>query len=134
VSPNSWPTAERRHEEAEEMVGGDFDEFTIGSVKQIPTEKEVCGMCRGEGKSSAYLGSFTQSELTEDFEFRENYMSGFYDKQCTTCHGLRVVDVLVDYEEPIYGFTPEEVAAVNQHIDDECEYRAQCEAERRMGA
>lgn len=53
---------------------------------------EVCPHCRGEGKSSSYLGSFTQDEMDEmGDEFLEEYMAGRYDRPCPECDGRRVV-------------------------------------------
>lgn len=50
----------------------------------------ICEVCEGEGRSSAYLGAFTMSEFEEtfdDFESREDYFAGRYDKPCKACKG-----------------------------------------------
>lgn len=50
----------------------------------------ICPECEGEGRSSAYLGSFTQEEFEETFddaESQEAYFSGAYDKPCKPCRG-----------------------------------------------
>ena len=64
----------------------------------LPTRKEVCDACRGEGKRALGGHAFTSSEWAEacegDDEFQENYMSGRYDSNCEACDGLRVVDVV----------------------------------------
>ena len=62
----------------------------------LPTYWAICDSCRGEGRSSAYLGAFTPEQLAEEGpEFIEDYMSGFYDQDCDHCRGtgkVRIVD------------------------------------------
>jgi hypothetical protein len=96
----------------------------------MPTHKEVCDYCRGEGKSSAYLGSYTQSEMDEQGpEFYEDYMAGAYDQECPECRGLRVVDV-VDEER-----LPEDLRREWQdYVREMYAMDAEIAAERRMGA
>lgn len=101
-----------------------------GEEISLPTKYEVCPQCEGHGTSSAYLGAFTQSEWQEqDEEFRVDYMAGRYDRTCETCKGLRVVEV-VDQGR----LTPEQKKLYEEAVEDERQYRAICEAERRMGA
>lgn len=55
---------------------------------ELPTLWTICGACRGEGKSSAYLGAYTSSEWAEqDDDFREDYMNGAYNRPCDACNG-----------------------------------------------
>jgi len=97
-----------------------------------PTEFVVCWQCRGSGKSSAYLGAFTQSDMAEDPEFFEDYMAGCYDRTCDACGGLRVIEQ-IDIER--FEFEQPEVYALwTEACDEEAAYQRMCEAERRMGA
>jgi hypothetical protein len=77
------------------FIGGpndDEDDQSNWENIGIPAIYEVCPTCRGEGKSSAYLGTFTQDEMDDAGEhFMNDYFAGFYDKTCETCKGLRVV-------------------------------------------
>lgn len=68
-----------------------------GNERELPTKFEVCDQCRGEGKSSAYLGAFSGRRLEEmqaDEEWWEDYVAGRFDRTCETCDGLRVVPVV----------------------------------------
>lgn len=58
---------------------------------------EVCPECEGSGRvlGSAFRGQALEQDLSDDPEFMEGYLSGFYDVQCEECHGLRVVDVSI---------------------------------------
>jgi DnaJ-class molecular chaperone len=50
----------------------------------------ICHKCRGEGKmdNPAFSNGFSSSEwMEEDADFREDYMSGFYDVTCSECKG-----------------------------------------------
>jgi RecJ-like exonuclease len=75
-----------------------FNEDTDQHDIQLPTKWTICGACNGEGKSSAYLGSFTASEFHEAFDDEEAdaYFSGAYDRACEECDGdgkVKIVDV-----------------------------------------
>jgi hypothetical protein len=60
----------------------------------LPHKWEICGHCRGEGKSSAHLGAFSAEQMNEEGpEFIEDYCSGFYDKTCDHCGGSGKVAV-----------------------------------------
>lgn len=62
---------------------------------ELPTCKMVCPKCKGEGKHSSHLGSFTEEDWYEQGEeFREDYLAGKFDKTCELCKGLRVVDTV----------------------------------------
>lgn len=101
-------------------------------MNKLPTRFEVCPSCQGRGKSSAYLGAFSPDELYEEGpEFIEDYFSGFYDRECETCRGLRVIE-MIDRE------TAEQVCPDLLHEHDEeaaidAELRAIERAERRFG-
>jgi hypothetical protein len=58
-----------------------------GEEEILPYRYQICGQCRGHGKSSAYLGAFTGGQMREDPEFFEDYMAGHYDRTCETCGG-----------------------------------------------
>jgi hypothetical protein len=63
----------------------------------FPAKLELCSRCRGEGthtNPSIDGNGITQSEMDELGEdFREDYMRGVYDVQCSVCKGKRVVEV-----------------------------------------
>ena len=59
----------------------------VNKLRHLPGHWEICGDCRGEGKSSAYLGAFTREQMDEDPEFFEDYMEGRYDRPCEECGG-----------------------------------------------
>lgn len=86
-----------REIESSEGLFIEFDDFSAeredGSyeIRRLPAQYVVCDACQGTGKTSEYLGEFTQSEWAEqDEEFRENYMAGYYDRPCEECGGKRV--------------------------------------------
>lgn len=58
-----------------------------GEAVRLPTKWCICSQCHGEGKSSAYLGAFTASEMREDPEWAEDYMAGRFDRTCERCNG-----------------------------------------------
>lgn len=54
----------------------------------VPCHWEICGLCRGNGKHSHDLGAITSSEWEEwDYDERDTYMSGGYDRTCEDCNG-----------------------------------------------
>jgi hypothetical protein len=98
-------------------------------IVTLPYTWEICSHCRGHGKSSAYLGAFTQSEMDEmGPDFREDYMSGGYDKPCDVCDGTGKVPVIDEAR-----CKPDDLARYRKDCEDEEEYQAMCAAERRMG-
>jgi hypothetical protein len=104
--------------------------FDITKTVEIPSGWEICGGCEGHGESSAYLGAYTQSEMAEQgYEFYEDYMSGFYDRQCEPCQGSGKVQTIL-WER----LDPEQDKALGDWCRSECEYNAMRDAERRMGA
>ncbi len=69
-----------------------------GTEKKLPTKWCICGQCRGEGKSSAYLGAYTMDEMDQQGQdFIDDYFSGNYDRICETCKGAGKVQE-VDFE------------------------------------
>jgi hypothetical protein len=95
---------------------------------QPPTTKEVCPSCRGEGKSTRYLGDVTEM-CREDPDFAEDYWRGFYDRTCDECQGRNVIDVPDESRWP-------EVLRIHwkEWEISQAETNAIYEAERRMGA
>jgi hypothetical protein len=100
----------------------------------LPHIWEICGTCRGEGRSSAYLGAITQDEWAEDWDYeeQERYMAGGYDRTCDECGGAGKVKV-VD-EERFQRTHSTEYAKWQTDREEEAAYHRMCEAERRMGA
>jgi len=100
--------------------------------REIPVRFEVCGTCEGKG-THVHPGvdshGLTQSDFDEDPDFREDYFHGKYDVVCNECKGRRVVPV-PDEERA----TAEDIKFVNDKIEADGRYEAECEAERRMGA
>lgn len=86
----------------------------------------VCPDCQGEGtKGPGFV--YTAEEIHEQFapgefeEFAEQMREGVFDEVCSYCRGKRVVEAVVD------GVPAE------QRWREECEYRAERDAEMRMG-
>jgi hypothetical protein len=97
-------------------------------IARIAVERIVCPVCRGRGSSSAYLGDVTEW-LREDPDAVEDYVGGFYDRECDECHGLRVID------EPVEaGSDPADWARLMAWLRDAADHRREIAAERRMGA
>lgn len=107
------------------------EEYPDG-LKPLPTKWEICPHCLGEGKSSAYLGSFTSDEFDERFETLEEqdaYFNGCYDRTCGHCQGTGKVKVL-DESRCI----PEELEEYRRQEYWKRSAEAEAEAERRLGA
>lgn len=69
--------------------GGYCEEKTF----EFPARYEVCHRCRGRGVHDP--DGFSDGFTAEDFEeagpdFKEEYMSSYYDVQCSVCHGQNV--------------------------------------------
>lgn len=101
-----------------------------GSEIELPFKWVICSGCNGHGKSSAYLGAYTRSEMDEAGpEFHDEYMRGGYDRTCDACDGagkVRTVDWL--------KLSAAQKRAWNEQVREERAYRAEVTAERRMGA
>lgn len=86
----------------------------------LPFRWIICSACRGEGKSSAYLGAFTCDDMAAAGpEFQEEYMAGRYDRTCDACGGAGKVKV-ADYSK--------------MSKSARAEYAAQCRAMREVDA
>lgn len=102
---------------------GETDEET-----EVSFVWEVCGTCDGKGSHvnpGVDAHGLSQEDFDEDPDFKEDYFNGAYDVECSECHGRRVTPEPVDEKV---------IEAVNRKRQDEADYRAECEAERRMGA
>lgn len=63
----------------------------------VPSERIVCYDCHGDGTELGHglKGvSFSSEEMNDDPDFSESYFSGEFDQPCSTCNGLRVLDVV----------------------------------------
>lgn len=91
-----------------------------GSEISLPFRWALCSACEGHGKSSAYLGAYTQSEMDEQGpELFDDYMAGRYDRRCDECGGSGKVKIV-------------DMAKLTKAQRDE--YRAQCRADRECAA
>jgi RecJ-like exonuclease len=104
---------------------------------EVPTYKQVCSRCDGEGKHtnpSIDGNGITSSEWAEwDDEDRETYMSGGYDVVCEECHGANVVDVpqfdvMWDKDAKLSDAYK---SAYREQVDADAAYERMCESERR---
>lgn len=107
---------------------------------ELPSKKAVCSRCDGEGTHlTPSIGEhcYSQEEFEESFstdEEQEEYFKrgGIYDVTCEQCHGKRVEDVVDEdacTDEPLKSLLDK----YNEMLDDEYNYRRECEAERRFG-
>jgi hypothetical protein len=100
-----------------------------GSELVLPNKWEICSHCRGEGKSSAYLGAFTRDDLDEQgSEWCEDYFAGRLDCACKHCGGAGKVSV-VDWSK----LTKAQKREWNAQVRAERECRAEERAERMAG-
>jgi len=67
----------------------------------LPSKKEVCSRCNGEGKilhPSIGEHAYTSEEFNDEFddESREHYFTrgGMYDVECPRCEGHNVMDTI----------------------------------------
>ncbi len=98
--------------------------------KQLPHRWEICATCQGEGKSSAYLGAYTADEMAEQGpDFREDFISGAYDRQCDPCEGSGKVAVVDARRCP-----PALLAQYREQQADLADMEADMAAERARGA
>lgn len=107
---------------------------------RFPMRWIICEACEGHGTTTRHIecdgGGFTASEWAEacddDPDFAEDYFSGRYDRPCDYCKGLGRVEVID--EERITSWRDKAVyKAYCEQLEDDRDYRAMCEAERRMG-
>lgn len=106
------------------------NELDEEEVVFFPAKKEICFTCDGEGHHSRHLGDVTEM-IEEDEDFFEAYMAGQYDRVCEGCKGEKIVLVL-DWERAEVSH-PIETERYAESLREDREYRALCEAERRMG-
>jgi len=93
---------------------------------------QTCGSCQGRGKHvnpSVDSHGISAYEFDEDPDFRDDYFSGTYDVTCYECKGERV-SLAIDEKRT----APEALKAAEEFFEGEASHRAECEAERRMGA
>lgn len=99
---------------------------------EVPFTYEVCPTCSGKGSHvnpSVDCNGLTAEDFAEDPDLLENYMEGNYDVSCYECGGNRVVPVMD--EERI---DPAILKRIHKVQEDDADFRAIQEAERRMGA
>lgn len=81
----------------------------------------VCPECEGEGKIGPgfvwTVDQIDQADPDEFWEMQRELREGQYDVRCPYCEGKRVVDA----------------EGWEAKWEDECDYRAEVAAERRMG-
>lgn len=103
---------------------------------EFPAKFEVCGLCDGKGKHvnpSIDSNGITGEEMYElGDDFRDDYMNGFYDVSCYRCKGQNV-EPAID-EGALSKEQKANLKEFEEHQRSEAYYRAECEAERRMGA
>jgi len=101
----------------------------IGHLGQeFPAQFKVCHVCEGTGRHvnpSIDSNGISPEEFAADPDFAAAYFGGVYDVVCNHCGGKRVV------LEPT---TPEGREALDEILISDAQYRAEVEAERRMGA
>lgn len=110
------------------FINSDGDEV----VADFPAEWEICGDCRGDGKT--YLGwaakdqpAFTSQDFYEEGpDFVEDYFAGNYDRECPECRGSGKVLCILRGSGPLWD-------EYEAWVREEAHYQAMVEAERRMG-
>lgn len=103
-----------------------------GDLGSLPARYEVCWTCDGRGKHvnpSVDSHGISAAEFDEDPDFREDYCRGVYDVTCYECGGRRVTLQLDRNACP-----KEALEEIDKRVISESSYRAECAAERRMGA
>jgi hypothetical protein len=102
----------------------DFDD---GDSPWFPAKAEVCGNCRGKGKTvnPAIDGNGLGAEdFAEDPDFKQDYMSGVYDEPCCVCGGRGMT---------LVPASDEGQKAWDDYHRAMAEMQAQYNAERRLG-
>lgn len=80
-----------------------------GNEIVLPVTWGVCPGCDGEGKhvnANIDCNGLTDEDFCDDPDFAEDYHSGRYDVQCTTCHGRTTIktidwDALTDLQRKL---------------------------------
>lgn len=101
---------------------------------RLPAVAVVCDRCNGEGThvNPAIDGhGLTWEEIDElgGDEFMDDYLGGVYDVSCEECNGERII-----WNPDTSRANPDDLKLWEEHLQEEYEYRAMVEAERRMGA
>ena len=94
---------------------------------EIPTVWAICDTCKGEGKSSAYMGVISEEDEQDD-DWMTDYMNGRFDKPCNVCKGLGREAIP---NEAWLDANPSIRDRYEQDLKDEAAYDAECRAERR---
>lgn len=101
----------------------------------LPARYEVCGRCDGKGTHwhESLDNGITEEERERDWDDEgwEWLMRGGMDVECRECKGQRVVPVPLDTVNSVEA--QRALKAYTAWWDDERDYRAMCEMERRMG-
>jgi hypothetical protein len=97
----------------------------------VSAHMEVCDRCNGTGTHDhpAFANGFTRDDDFVDDDFIEDYQAGMFDVTCSECNGRNVVAV-PDWS----AVNPIVQALANYVAAGDRQHRAECEAERRMGA
>ena len=103
-----------------------------GVEREIEVEAvwKICPDCRGEGKSSRYLGAFTSLEFDAfDDDVQDDYLSGRLDRTCDRCKGWGKL-LCPDVDKML----PRVKAGWEQWLEQELLAASVQAAERRAGA
>ena len=97
-------------------------------VLKLPGEWIICEMCSGHGKvvnPSIDAGGYSPDDRYY-YDDYDDYHSGMYDISCPTCKGDG---------KNFYPVFPEAIAKeLDEWIEEDRRYHAECAAERMMGA
>lgn len=100
---------------------------------ELPAKRIVCPRCDGSGSHvnpNIDGNGITGEEMDQlGEEFRENYMSGFYDVTCEECHGRNVIEE-IDRDQ----LTPKMLKRLEDMEREEAYWRQEEESERRWMA
>ena len=107
------------------IIGQDGEEL------MLPAKFEVCYRCEGTGTHThpdIDGNGITQSEMEELGEdFREDYLNGVYDVQCSLCKGARVTPRA---DVPRMSFAQKR--AYVRHLHAKAEYQRDYASERAL--
>jgi predicted methyltransferase len=109
-----------------------FDENGDDIIERVPIVFAVCPTCDGRGihvNPSIDCNGLTRDDFDEDPDFLNEYLGGMYDVTCYECDGNNVVPIIDEHL-----CNPEILARIRKQQEDENEFRALQESERRYGA
>lgn len=109
-----------------------YEDDDVEATYELPARWEICSHCRGDGKTSAYLGAFSREDFDADPDFAEDYVSGVYDRPCDDCGGTG--RVLVIDEDALSTRQRRVFLAYRQQERERAEIDAMERAERAFGA